>query len=110
MTAKTEQFRLYFLIYCLRRLPDGLYVALNRLYWPVGCTREPGPEAERAGVTFQFKRGLSSEQVSRISFDSDPSTECIYLYGDACIPTMSAAHWAGYMQRLQRIARLRVVV
>jgi hypothetical protein len=108
--ADTEsEFRQLFLIYCLDRLPDGSYVALNRRYKPVGFSSTEWVKYEDFPVRFKFKRALSARQIAALSYKGDTSAERIYLYGDGCKPTASDAHWAAYAARLQRLAGYRVV-
>lgn len=107
MTNKSE-FRQVFLIYCLDRLPDGRYIALNRRYKPVGHTGTEWVEYEALAVGFKFKRALSPRQIASLSWDGDTSAERIYLYNDGCVPTDSAAHWAAYSARLERLAGYKI--
>lgn len=110
--ANTEsEFRQLFLVYCLDRQPDGSYVALNRRYKPVGFNNGPMDfvKYEDFPVGFKFKRALSARQIAAISYKGDTGAERIYLYGDACVPTDSAADWAAYCERLGRLAGYMVV-
>lgn len=101
-TATTLRQQL--LIYCLHRLGDGSYIALNRAYKPLGF---PGPgwvDYQAAPGRFKFKRALSAAQVAELSHSGDAGAERIYLYDDGCVPTDSAEAWAAYSARLQRLA------
>ncbi|MGB3068461.1 MAG: hypothetical protein WBC18_07935 [Ottowia sp.] len=104
----TSEFRQVFLIYCLQRLADGSYVALNRRYKPVGFTSTEWVDYEDFPVRFKFKRALSAKQAAAISYKGNADTECIYLYNDGCIPTDGAANWKAYAARLDRLAGLKV--
>lgn len=105
------EFRWLFLIYCLHRLPDGSYIALNRDYKPLGFgfERAPWVEYETAPGRFKFKRALREDQVIALSYRGDPTPERIYLYNDACVPTSGAVAWREYSARLERLAGYRVV-
>lgn len=109
MTIQPEEFRRIFLIYCLQRLADGSYIALNRLYKPLGVASSAWVEYESAPGRFKFKRALSERQIVALSHKGDASAECIYLYADGSVPTDSAAHWAAYSARLQRLAGYDVI-
>jgi len=109
MTINTADFRQLFLIYCLQRLKDGRYVALNRRYKPVGLTSREWVNYEDFPVGFKFKRDLSERQITALSHKGDASADCIYLYDDGCIPTASAADWAAYSVRLGKLASYKIV-
>jgi hypothetical protein len=108
LTSTTSEFRQLFLIYCLDRLPDGSYVALNRRYKPVGFNSTELVKYEDFPVGFKFKRALSAKQIAAISYKGDTSPDRIYLYNDGCIPTASAKDWAAYAERLERLAGCKV--
>ena len=110
--ANTEsELRQLILIYCLDRMPDGSYVALNRRYKPIGFNNGPMEfvKYEDFPVRFKFKRALSARQIAALSYKGDTGVERIYLYGDGCIPTSSDAAWSAYSARLQRLAGYKVV-
>lgn len=109
MVDTVSEFRQLLLVYCLDRMPDGSYVALNRRYKPVGLNSTEWVNYEDFPVRFKFKRALSARQVAALSYKGDASPERIYLYGDGCIPTTSDADWAAYARRLQRLAGYLVV-
>lgn len=108
MRETVSDFRKLFFPYCLERQADGAYLVLNRRYLPVGCTGSQWVEHEGFAVRFKFKRALTAAQVVALSFDRNPAPERIYLYGDGCAPTSSAAAWLAYSQRLARLARYQV--
>lgn len=97
------------LVYCLQRQADGSYIALNRRYKPLGFATTGHVDYDAFPIRFKFKRALSAAQVAALSYKGDASPECIYLYGDGCIPTESAAHWKAYSARLERLAGYMVV-
>lgn len=100
----THEFRQVFLPYCLERLADGSYIVLNRLYKPLGVAGTSWVDYESAPGRFKFKRALSAAQIGALAHDGDTSAERIYLYNDGSVPTDSAAAWAAYSARLQRLA------
>lgn len=108
MALETD-FRSLCLIYCLDRMPDGSYVALNRRYKPIGYTSGEWVKYEELPVRFKFKRALSAQQIASISYCGDTAAERIYLYNDGCIPTDGAANWSAYSERLKRLAGYAVV-
>jgi hypothetical protein len=101
---RESDFRQVFLIYCLDQMADGSYIALNRRYKPVGLTSVDWVDYEKFPVRFKFKRALSAKQIAALSCDGDTSPERIYLYADGSVPTASAASWAVYASRLERLA------
>lgn len=107
-TERTDTIAALCLIYCLDRLPDGSYVALNRHYKPIGHTGREWVKYEDLPVRFQFKRALTDDQIRAISCDADPSAERIYLYRGP-LPT-DATDWPAYSKRLRLLASLSVVV
>lgn len=109
MPETVSEFRQLFLIYCLDLQPDGSYVALNRRYKPVGFASTEHIKYEDFPVRFKFKRALSASQIAALSFNGDTDAERIYLYNDGCIPTLSAADWAAYSAKLERLASYKVV-
>ncbi|MBP6651008.1 MAG: hypothetical protein KA181_01070 [Xylophilus sp.] len=58
------RFRYAFLIYCLIRLKDGCYIAVNRQYKPLGVMSGEWVEYETHPSIFKFKRALSAKQVA----------------------------------------------
>jgi hypothetical protein len=108
MSDTDSEFRKVFLIYCLDLMPDGRYVALNRRYKPVGHTGTEWVDYEAMAVGFKFKRTLSKAQIAALSWNGDTAAERIYLYNDGSIPTDSAANWAAYSARLERLAGYKI--
>lgn len=106
---RESNFSQVFLIYCLDRMPDGSYVALNRFYKPVGLTSTDWVEYEQFPVRFKFKRALSAKQIAALSCHGDTAAERIYLYADGSVPTASAANWAVYAGRLERLAGYKIL-
>lgn len=99
-----SEFRMVFLLFCLDRMPDGSYVALNRRYKPVGWAGTEWVNYEDFPIGFKFKRALSGMQIAALSCEGDTCPQRIQIYNEGCIPTSSAAHWAAYAKRLQRLA------
>lgn len=107
--ATAREFREVFLVYCLQLLPDGSYIALNRRYKPLGNAGADWVDYETAPGRFKFKRALTAAQVARLSYKGDAEAERIYLYGDGCVPTASAADWQDYSARLGQLSGYKVV-
>ena len=105
---KMGKFNLAFLVYCLQRLEDGSYLALNRQYKPLGVFSTEWVEYETHPSRFKFKRALSASQIAFLSYKGDASPERIYLYAGTCNPTLSDADWRAYSARLQRLASYKV--
>lgn len=104
-----SKFQQLFLIFCLDRLEDGSYVALNRRYKPVGFVSTERVDYETLPIRFKFKRALSARQIAFLSCKGDPSPERIYLYDEGCNPINSAAHWSAYSARLSRLCGYSVI-
>lgn len=102
--SDVSNFRLMFLPYCLLLQADGSYVVCNRRYKPVGNTRTDFVEYEGLHAKARFARKLSTAQIAFLDCLGRTDPERIFLYNDGCIPTSSAAAWAAYSLRLQRLA------
>jgi hypothetical protein len=102
--TNTTSVRAVFLIYCLQRLADGSYIALNRKYKPLGVFGRERVDYDTHPGRFQFKRALSQRQVVALSHKGDADAGCIYLYDSNSLPTDSAANWRAYSTRLERLA------
>lgn len=96
-------------IYCLQRLKDGSYIALNRRYKPIGHMGLEWVKYETRAERFQFKTPLTERDILAISCNRDANPECIYLYREGCFPTDGASNWGAYMQRINQLARLAVL-
>lgn len=94
------------LIYCLDRLADGSYVALNRHYKPIGYASTEWVEYENLPIRFKFKRELRPADVAALSVHGDPSAERIYLHLGPN-PT-DEADWVAYSKRLRMLAAMTV--
>lgn len=107
--TNTTSVRAVFLIYCLQRLADGSYIALNRQYKPLGAFGREWVDYDTHPSRFKFKRALSERQVVALSHKGDADARCIHLYGDGSIPADSAANWQAYSARLARLAGYGIV-
>lgn len=101
--------------YCLERLDDGRWVALNRSYKPLGMTVPVTTWVDYTDGPYQitFKRGeLDEETLSLVATsvqrDEDGEPQRVYLYADACVPTTGAVHMAAYLERLAALSGLKV--
>jgi hypothetical protein len=93
--------------YCLKRLPDGRYVVLNREYKPLGFQTQEWIEYEQYPIAVTLKR-FGPKTAARISWKGSPDLAWIYLYDDGCYPTASAADMQAYLKRLAILAKLEV--
>ena len=79
-------FRSVHLPHCLKRLPSGRYVILNRQYKPIGFQMREHVDYEAYPIAIQFKR-LTAATVAKLSHNGKADTDHIFLYSDSCIPT-----------------------
>jgi len=101
-----HDFRSVHLPYCIRKLPNGSYVVLNRDYKPIGfrTTRQVDCEAYPIGV--KFKR-LTVKTVAKLSCQASPDINNIYLYHDGSQPTANAKNMEEYLERIRVLAALK---
>jgi hypothetical protein len=106
-------FRFTHMPYCIKKLPSGNYIALNKDYKPLGFPKK-WVDYEETGTTFKLP-GLTEALAIDISYDGRgfrysplDHTECLWLYNDGCIPTNSKANMDKYLQRLGLLLKLRV--
>jgi len=99
-------FRSVHLPYCIKKLPDGNHVVLNRDYKPIGfrTTVKLNYEAYPIGVKF---RRLTAKTVTKLSWNGSPDTKAIFLYNDGSIPTTSAKNMQAYLGRLAILSKLK---
>jgi len=109
-----SDFRFTHLPYCIKKLPSGNYIALNREYKPIGFYSNAWVDYEATGATFK-PNGLTKALAAKISYDGRgfrrspiDGTECLWLYNDGCIPTNSKAGMEGYLRRLGILLKLKV--
>lgn len=91
--------------YCLQKMEDGRYIALNRRYKPLGMdaaewlTYEAIPHLQRLRI--------SEAQAAQLDHRGAPDPDRIYLYpGDGLDPRDTTA-WNAYCARLALLAELR---
>ena len=102
-----SSFRVLCLPYCLKRLEDGRYVALDRRYKPLGFTTQATVEYEAYPIALRLR--MTPKRAAALSFKGSDNTAMIHLYNDGCVPTASAAHMQAYLARLARLAAYTVV-
>ncbi|WP_455553955.1 hypothetical protein [Comamonas kerstersii] len=95
--------------YCLERLSDGRYLALNRNYKPVGWQGNDWIDYETSPGAFALKQPLTAADAVDISYCSDDDLERIYLYNDGTEPFSTAENWDAYSARLERFMKLTMV-
>lgn len=101
-----RDFRCVHLPYCIKQLPNGDHVVLNRDYKPLGFHHCGHVEYEAYPIGVKF-RGLTGRVAGKLSWKGDPNTKEIFLYSDECIPTVSAPHMQSYLERIRILAKLR---
>jgi hypothetical protein len=92
--------------YCLHRESDGSYVALNRLYKPIGFSSSERVEHLEMPVSFRFAEPLGPATIKALSWKGDPDPDNIVLYGDS-VPNIPK-DFDAYLARLKRLATLKV--
>ena len=107
--VKTFEFRLMYLPYCLLLQADGSYVVCNRRNQPVGGALVSYLTVVENQPKVRFARKLTAGQIAFLSCTGDTSPERISLYNDGSVPTSSAAAWAAYSRRLERLASYKLV-
>ena len=103
MTLLTETYRRIYLPYCLKRLPDGRHVVLNRKYKPLGIHSDDWIEYEPYAV--KFKR-LTVKQAGKLSIHGKEEVELIYLYDDGSVPSDNTPHMTRYLAKIALLAKL----
>ena len=94
-----------YLPYCLRRLDDGSWVALNRKYKPVGFNTRDWTDYDDYPVSFNF--GPRDEKVLRtLSVDDDQIEGIVYLYSDSCAPDRSPRDASNYFNKLGKLMKM----
>jgi hypothetical protein len=103
-----DDFRCVHLPYCIKRLPKGNHIVLNRDYKPIGfrTTAQLDYEAYPIGVKF---KGLTAETVAKLSCKGSSDADEIFLYNDGSIPTKSAENMKAYLERLGILAKLKFI-
>lgn len=92
--------------YCVQRLDDGRYILLNRRYKPLGW---PGGEhVDYDAHPSAAKIRITAATARKLSYESSPAIDRIYLYNDGCVPTRSAANMRAYLERLAVLMKLKV--
>jgi len=109
-----SDFRFTHMPYCIKKLPSGNHIALNREYKPIGFHSNARVDYEATRATFKLN-GLIKALAAKISYDGRgfrrspiDGTECLWLYNDGCIPTNSNADMEDYLQRLGLLLKLKV--
>ena len=101
-------FRSVHLPYCIKKLPNGNHIVLNRDYKPIGFRTSAQLDYEAYPVGVKFKR-LTAATIAKLSIDGSDSADAIYLYGDSTIPTRSAQNMRQYLERLGILAKLQFI-
>ena len=99
--------RFIHLPYCIKKLPSGKHVVLNRRYKPLGFQTTEHFDYEAYPITIKFKR-LTGKTAAKLSYEGSENTDFIYLYNDGCVPTASAEYMRQYLERLGILAKLKL--
>lgn len=95
----------FLLPYCLQRVGEDQWLALNRNYKPLGHFGSEWVNYE--GHPSVFKAKITAKQAAKISFCGDEDLERIYLYNDGSNPS-DHANWPAYSQRLEALMELKL--
>lgn len=90
------------LIYCLKRLDDGSYIALNRYYKPLGLY------TKRQLCYFDFTRyklRMTKKRAIKLSWNNSDNIDIIHFYNDGSIPVMNKDNWESYQNKLYLLTR-----
>jgi hypothetical protein len=74
--------------YCIKKLDDGTYIVLNRMYKPIGFKTKEYLRYEDYPACHKI-RGINKKTAKLISWDGNDDTNMIFLYYDGNIPTDS---------------------
>jgi len=109
MTTNKKDLRATLLPYCLQRLPDGSYIALNRDYKPLGFIDCGWVRYEDYPARFHFVRKPSPATIRALSWNGSEDPAAIFFYNDGTVPFVGPPEaTAAYLERLSRLARLTV--
>ena len=100
--------RWFFMPYCIRKLPDGRSIILNKRNKPVGTLSDD--EVEYGTHPDAMKLALTPELETKLSWNGcgADAEGCIYLYSNTCVPTASEAFMDAYLRRVAVLMTLRV--
>ena len=104
-----SDFRIIALPYCLKRMDDGTYIILNRLYKPLGFDTMKYLNYEDYPICHRIK-GINKKTASTLSFCNSDNTDMIYLYGGGCVPTDSSENMRKYLEKIERLAKYQIAI
>jgi hypothetical protein len=97
--------------YCLERLSDGAWLALNRDYKPLGERTNRWVEYEGHPARVRLP-GLTTALAFMLDwepwFDEAGELSRVYLHDDATSPRKSPLHRAAYLEKLKMVLELGV--
>lgn len=109
MNTNQKELRATLFPYCLQRLPDGSYIALNRDYKPLGFMDCGWVRYEDFPARFRFARRPSAATLRALSWNSSENPEAVFFYNDGSVPFLgSQPATDAYLDRLARLGRLKV--
>lgn len=100
-------FQTIHLPYCLKKMSDGSYVVLNREYKPVGFKTSKHVKYEDYPVSVKFR--ITKKTASSLSHNGSDGTDMIFLYDDGCVPTRSKANMNAYLEKIEKLAKLKAL-
>ncbi len=102
-----SEARTFLFPYCLDRLADGRYIALNRNYKPLGIQTGEWVKYEEHPSAMPLK--ITAKDAEKLSWSGSDALDRIYLYSDGCVPTDGKDHLAGYQKRLAVLMALQLL-
>ena len=96
------------LIYVLKKLPNGAYIALNRNYKPLGFPLREWVDYDQLTHLHLWLR-ISPKTAAKLSWEGSDDTEMIAFYNDGTIPFRNnKQNTEAYLRRLAHFACLKV--
>ena len=102
----TQEFRWWFLPYCLEKIENNKYVVLNRAYKPLGLLTNERVDYDLYAVKIR----MTAEMAKSLSFSQNTDVDKVYLYDDSCVPTSGSGHMTKYLERVAKLASYEIVV
>jgi hypothetical protein len=91
------------------RKSDDRYVVLNREYKPLGFKVTDFINHDELPVSTRYT-GITPALAAALSWNGSPDLDQILLYNDATRPTIGAKEMGAYLERLAKLARVKVAV
>lgn len=98
-------FRQACLPYCLQRIADGRWIALNRQYKPIGMASTDWIDYEAVDAP---RLKPTAAQLRALSANGEINGDQVWLYNDGCVPDAGSTHWSAYAKRLAVLSEIAV--